>query len=540
MTIMINTLRAFAALLAIFACAAGSGCAELKQLQGGSAFNHYTASLGNSDDNLSPWYFESLSLCRTTEDKVLAYQLPEHEDLWERLRYGFQIHEPINKRTQQELNWYKKHPSYIARVSQRGERYLHYIVEKLHERGMPMELALLPIVESAFDPFAYSHGRASGMWQFIPGTGKSLGLEQNWWYDGRRDVMASTDAAIEYLSRLNRQFDGDWMLALASYNSGAGNVRKAIRKNKKKGKPTDYWSLDLPKETEAYVPRLLAIKELVNFPEKHSAKLYPVKNKPYFRVVDVGSQIDLAQAAEMAELTMDEFYVLNPGFNRWATAPNGPHRLLLPEIKADHFQARLAEIPAERRVTWDRYTIKSGDTLSTIAKRFRTTSEALQSVNDFTGTNIRAGKTLLVPVASAKDAHYAYSLPQRIKRKQSRGKGHKLHYEVQQGDSLWTISRRYKTTPGRLAKWNGMAPGDPIHPGQKLVLWSKTAKDSNQGSGVVRRVAYKVRKGDSLAGIAGKFNVRVSDILQWNQVNPKKYLQPGDGLTLFVDVKRLK
>lgn len=493
--------------------------------------------LGKSDQVLSQWFYDSLPMCMIEGDQLESFVIPTPLDMWDRVRDGFQIPNELNKRVQQEINWYSKHPSYIARVSERASKYLFFIVEELDRRQMPLELALLPIVESAFDPFAYSHGRASGMWQVIPGTGEMLGLKQNWWYDGRRDVVDSTHAALDYLEQLHRQMDGDWLLALASYNSGAGNVNRAIRKNKKKGLPIDYWSLDLPKETEAYIPRLMAIKAMVERPAEFSVVLFDVPNQPYFEAVDIQSQIDLAQAAELAQMSMDDFYILNPAFNRWATDPDGPHRVLIPLDKAAQFKANLTQIPASERVTWHRYTIKSGDTLSDIADQFNTTIASLQSINDLQDNSIRAGKTLLVPQATAKASHYTYSLVERVKRKQSKGSGHKVHYVVRSGDSFWSIAKRYSVSSSKLAKWNAMAPTDPIHPGQKLVVWTKPSPDNN--SQTVRKLAYKVRKGDSLAAIASRFNVRVGDILTWNQVNPKKYLQPGDRLTLFVDVTNI-
>ena len=511
------------------------GCSSLAKIQQSSAGDTYGVT-HTQKEHLSQWYTESLDLCQIRGTELEEFELPNKVDLWQRIRAGFQLPPISNQRVQQELDWYAKHPSYMSRVSERGSKYLYYIVEELDKRGMPMELALLPIVESAFDPFAYSHGRASGMWQVIPGTGKMLGLKQNWWYDGRRDIVASTDAALDYLEQLHKRFDNDWLLALASYNSGGGNVNKAIRKNKKRHKGLDYWSLDLPKETEAYVPRLLAIKALVETPDIYSVQLHPVPNEPYFTAIDVGSQIDLAQAAELADMSMDEFYSLNPGFNQWATDPDGPHTLILPQLKADTFHQRLAATPEAQRVTWHRYVIQPGDALTTIAKKYKTTVDSLQAINDLHGTNIRAGKTLLVPMASADAQFYTYSLPQRVKRKQAKGQGHKLQYVVQSGDSLWTIGRRYKVSSAQIASWNAMAPTDPIRPGQKLVIWNKLTTKTTDSSAVTRKVAYQVRSGDSLARIADKFNLRVGDILQWNQVNPKKYLQPGDRLTLFVDV----
>lgn len=521
-------------ILTIFSASFLFGCSALPQFSSISE----EANKNQSKVKLSQWHRESLDLCHIRGSELDDFELPYQVDLWQRLRGGFQLSETNNRRVQQQIGWYGDHPSYMTRVSERGSKYLYHIVEELERRNMPTELALLPIVESAFDPFAYSHGRASGMWQVIPGTGKMLGLKQNWWYDGRRDIVASTDAALNYLEQLHRRFDGDWLLALAAYNSGAGNVWKAIRKNKARGRPTDYWSLDLPKETQDYVPRLLAIKSLVETPEVYGLSLFPVANKPYFAAVDVGSQIDLAQAAEFAEMTMDEFYELNPGFNQWATDPDGPHTLVLPLAKAEAFSERLAGVPPEERVTWQRYVIQRGDSLSTIAAKHKTTVDSLQAINNLNGASIRAGKTLLVPMASANAQHYSHSLPQRVKRTQAKGKGRKLQYQVVSGDSLWSIGKRYSVSSKQLAAWNNMAPSDPIRPGQKLVIWDNNAA-AEDASAVTRKVAYQVRRGDSLARIAGKFNLKVDDILKWNQVNPQKYLQPGDRLTLFVDVTKV-
>lgn len=478
-----------------------------------------------------------------------SYALPDAPDIWERIRAGFQLDHSDNKRVQQELQWYARHEAYLERVAMRGEPYLYHIVEEIEKRGMPMELALLPIVESAFDPFAYSHGRASGIWQFIPWTGKSLGLKQNWWYDGRRDIVASTEAALTYLERMHKTFDGDWLLALASYNSGAGNVNKALRKNKAAGKPLDFWSLELPKETKAYVPRLLALSKIFNAPQNYNISLYSVANQPWFAQVDVGSQIDLAQAAELAEIDMDMMYRLNPGFNRWATDPKGPHSLLVPLDKEAIFREKLAGIPESSRVSWDRYTIKNGDTLSSIAKRYNVSVSSLQTINNIRGTTIRAGKTLMVPVAAQGGDHYTHSSVQRLARKQAaagEGKSNltRVDYVVQNGDSFWSISRRYGVRANSIAKWNNMAPGDTLRVGQKLTVWTEAPKVASSNSStvdnssaVIRKLNYKVRKGDSLARIADKFGVRVKDLMKWNSVNPARYLQPGDSLTIFVDVK---
>lgn len=470
-----------------------------------------------------------------------------NQDLWVRMREGFALDLDVNNpRFNAQLNWYKKHQRYIDRTTARSSRYLYHIVQETEKRGMPLELALLPIVESAFDPFAYSHGRASGIWQFIPGTGKAFGLKQDWWYDGRRDIVASTDAALTYLQALANRFDGDWLLALAAYNSGGGTVSKAIRYNKKRGRKTDFWSLKLPKETRAYVPKLLAISKLIKEPETYGITLQPLPNEPYFDIVKVGSQIDLAQAAKMANITVEELYLLNPGFNRWATSPLGPHRLLIPKTNTQQFKTALASVPSSQRLSWQRYTVKSGDSLIRIAKKHNTTPSVIKQTNNLRSNMIRKGQKLLIPVAAKGNAYYAFSSDNRIEKKQNaipRGKStSKINYTVRSGDTLWDISRKYKVGVRSLAKWNSMAPTDPLKPGKKLVIWTKAAPSSiatnyaPPSRSNIRKIGYRVRQGDSLARIAGKFNVTVKQIVTWNNIDPKKYLKPGQKLKLHVDV----
>ena len=237
---------------------------------------------------------------------VAPYEHPVPADLWAKLRQGFNLPDQDNERIRVQRNWYAKHPQYMQRVTERSRRYAWHIHQELMRRNMPTEIALLPIVESAYDPFAYSHGRAAGLWQFIPATGKRFGLRQDWWYDGRRDLLDSTNAALDYLQYLNKRFKGDWLLALASYNSGEGRVARAVKKNKKKGRPTDFWSLDLPKETQGYVPKLLAISAVIQHHKTHGITLTAIPDEPYLEHVDIGSQIDLALAAELAELPRSE------------------------------------------------------------------------------------------------------------------------------------------------------------------------------------------------------------------------------------------
>lgn len=462
-------------------------------------------------------------------------------DLWQLTRDNFQLNlDSQQPRLQQQFNWYKKHPQYMQRVATRASRYYHYILHEVLKRDMPAEIALLPIVESAYDPFAYSHGRAAGPWQFIPGTARHFGLRSSWWYDGRRDIVASTDAALTYLQQLHKRF-GDWELALAAYNAGGGNVSKAIRRNKKKDLPTDFWSLKLPKETQAYVPKLLAISKLIRDADTNGLQLAVIPDQPVFTEITLQSQIDLAQAAELAGISTQELYQFNPGFNRWATDPDGPHRLLIPVNSADQFTQQLAQLPADQRVNWTRYKIRSGDTISTIADRFNTTSGVIRSANKLSGNTIRAGQHLLIPTAKKQSSDYVLSQAQRFNRKQSQlAQSHrnKTTYRVKAGDSFWAIARTHKVGVRQLAAWNQMAPGDPLRIGQTLVLWKSDARGAltRNDQQLIRRVGYQVRRGDSLSVIASRFRVSVQDIQRWNKLNTDSYLQPGQRLTLYVDV----
>lgn len=469
---------------------------------------------------------------------------PPPADLWQRLRAGLALPPSEHPNVEAHIAWFERHQSYLDRVAERATPYLHEIVEAVEARGVPMEIALLPVVESAFQPFAYSHGRAAGLWQFVPGTGRRFGLKQTWWYDGRRDVLEATRAALDYLEYLHGHFDGNWLHALAAYNSGEGTVQRAIKRNRKRGQATDFWSLDLPRETRGYVPRLLALAAVVKDPGRHGLTLEPIANEPVLTQVDVGSQIDLDLAAQLAGLEIEELYRYNPAYNRWATDPDGPHTLLLPRDNAEKFQAALESYPPEKRIAWERHRIRNGESLNVIARRYHTTVALLQRVNDLRGTTIRAGDSLIIPVARTDLDAYRLSADQRRLSKQNKSRdGRRVEYVVQSGDTLWDISRQYRVGVRELAGWNSMAPADPLRPGQRLVIWTRAKTDvasllpaSFKHPAKARQIGYTVRRGDSLARISQKFRVSVADLRRWNNLQGQRYLQPGQSLTLFVDV----
>lgn len=475
----------------------------------------------------------------TVDATPIVVSPQDQEVLWERIRQQLTFDIPERQRLRVQRDWYLRNPAYMDRVAQRAEPFLYLIVEEIEKRELPLELALLPIVESAFDPFAYSHGRASGVWQFIPGTALQYGLDINWWYDGRRDVYAATQAALDYLEYLYRFFDGNWMHALAAYNSGEGRVRNAIRNNRKRGLSTDFWDLNLPKETRAYVPKLLALSDILKRYDEYEFSFYPIANTPYLDTVEVEAQIDLARAAEMSGLTLEQLHHYNSGYNRWATDPEGPHRLLLPFPNADQLRENLAQTDAKDWVRWERHEVQSGESLLVIAKQYQTTPDVIQDVNNINGSIIRAGDHLLIPVATRDLEAYSLSAESRLAATQARPAGkHRLNYTVASGDTLWDISREYKVNLRSLAQWNGMAPTDMLRPGQNLVIWLERINDSNR-QGVIRSLSYQVRNGDSLARIANRFKVTIAQIEQWNQINRRNYLQPGQRLRLFVDVTKV-
>jgi membrane-bound lytic murein transglycosylase D len=442
----------------------------------------------------------------------------------------------------QFVRFYRRHPGYIQRVFERGRPFLPYILDELDAHDVPPAIALLPVVESAFRPFAYSPGRAAGIWQFIPGTGRNYGLEQSWWYDGRRDVLAATGAAIDYLTRLHERFDS-WLLAVAAYNCGEGRVAWAIRHNRARGKPTDFWHLNLPRETSAYVPKLIALAHVVKDPARFGLELPEMPLEKGFTVAELDAPIDLSRAAELAGVSVDTLYRLNPGLNRWCTPPDGPHRLVLPKGVKGDFQEALAALDDSERVRWVRHRIRRGQTLSEIATDYRTTTEVLRQVNDLRGSHLIAGEHLVIPTALSGQGTYRLSKAQRVRSRQQDGPSgrRRITYRVQSGDTFWELAQRYGVSVHRLARWNHMAPGDTLHTGQKLAIWVQPgSRHASRSAGPGNtRLTYRVRRGDSLWTIAQDFNVSTGRLRAWNGLGEGQPIHPGDRLKIFVDVTRL-
>lgn len=442
----------------------------------------------------------------------------EPADIWERLRNGMALQSYYKQPdVARQVAWYADNQSYIDRVMERAELYLYYITEQLESNDMPLELALLPVVESAYDPFAYSNSHASGLWQFIPDTGSRFGLRRDWWYDGRRDPIAATEAAISYLQYLHNYFDQDWLLALAAYNCGEGNVRRAIEHNRSIGKPTDFWSLKLPRETRGYVPQLLAISRIVAKPGEYSVTLPSISNSPYFNIVEVPDQLDLKKAAELASMDSNELYRLNAGYNRAVTHPEGPHRILVPIDHARSFKQALNNTPREQWAPAKQHVVKSGDTLSAIAKKYQVTVNDLKKQNRLRNDRLSIGQYLKIPGSGVDSSPAPLAKTART-------------YQVKAGDNLWKIAKSYKVKVSDLAKWNNLNVKDALKPGQTLKL-QQAGQAQTQ-----RKVSYRVKRGDSLYRIANQFDLTVNEILEWNDLSPKQLLKPGQQLTLFVNV----
>jgi membrane-bound lytic murein transglycosylase D len=463
-------------------------------------------------------------------------------DLFERMRSGFKLTDVDHPSIDREESWFARHPAYLDRTFKRGERYLFHIVNEIEARGLPLELALLPVVESAFNPVAYSRARASGLWQFIPSTGRRYGLKQNWYYDGRRDVVAATSAALDYLEFLVAEFDGDWMLAVAAYNSGEAGVARAIKRNRAAGKPTDFFSLKLPRETRAYVPKLLAMRRIVADPTVHGLAFAPIPNRAYFSKVDVVDQIDLHVASELADLPKEEMLALNPAFNHWVTDPDGPHHLLIPIDREARFMEAIAALPPEKRVRVVYHRVARGDTLGGIATKYGVSINALRAANRIRGTLIHPGQDLLITAAprgmnGGTDIRATAQLAD-LDAEPSARKSNGRHV-VRRGETLWSIARRHGVSMDRLADTNGLERNNTLSVGQVLAVPGTTRLASADASSVdSRSTTYVVRAGDTLSRIATKFRVRLSDLLGWNDLHARSVIKPGQRLVMYVVDRR--
>ncbi len=446
----------------------------------------------------------------------------EYVDAWQRIRQGFKLQDQMNNpRIDQQRLWFASRGRSVEIISERSSPYLFYIIESLEARKMPMELALLPMIESAYDPLAYSRSHASGLWQFIPSTGRHFNLTQSHWYDARRDIMASTQAALTYLDYLNKMFDGDWLLALAAYNAGEGTVSRAIKRNIERGLPTDYWNLNLPAETQAYVPKLLAVSQLINAPEAYGINLSPVANEPYFTQIPLQQQMDITSLAKLAKIQETQLLQLNPAYNQGVTF-GGPKHLLVPTRSAELLAAKLALMKPSDLVQWQQYTVRGGDNLSSIANRHYVSIGLIKDINNLPDHNLRIGQVLNIPKSPAGAVS---NLAQYNRPAVSR------NYTVRKGDNLSKIAAQHKVSVTDLKRWNSLS-SNALKVGQNLTLAASNTR-TNQANRTASATFYKVRAGDSLYGIAKRHKISLKQLKNWN---PKisTALKPGQTLALYL------
>lgn len=479
------------------------------------------------------------------------------------MRNGFQLQEgnDNNPRIDQQRLWFASNPSFLLNAGERGSLYMHYIVERLEERNMPQELALLPMIESAYNPMAYSRSDAVGLWQFIPSTGRYYNLRQTRTYDARRDIRASTQAALDYLSKLHDMFNGDWLLALAAYNAGEGTVSKAVERNQKLGLPTDYWNLPLPQETRDYVPKLLALSQVVMAPQAYGINLNPIANQPYFEVVEFNQRMDLSKVAAMAEVNQDELFLLNPAYTQGVTL-DGTQNLLIPTGKSQRLAANLSNLKPGDLATWQNYQVRAGDTLHSLAKRNGSSVQGLKTLNNLDDITLHPGQQIRVPntpgnLPAAESLDYAHNdAPKPVI-------GRKRTYTVKPGDNLTQIARINQVELKDLQHWNNLS-GMNLRVGQTLVMqdtsapkfvakavpWKKvdvtlaaTTPPGNVRANInapaaaapqpgAKATQYKVQKGDSMDLVARRFNVEVQHLKRWNPRSAEA-LKPGQTLTVY-------
>ncbi len=462
-------------------------------------------------------------------------QPPTYDNVWARLVDGFTL--PAcqeHKSARSWATWYAERPDYMARVMKRAQPWVFFIAEELEARNMPGELALLPIVESAYDPFAYSSGMALGTWQFIASTGKQYGLNQDWWYNGRRDVWSSTYAALDYLEYLNNKFDGDWLLALAGYNSGENRVARRVRTNLKKGKPADFWNISLPRETRGYVPKLLGLTCLFQDPSSYGFELPVAPNQPVIAAVEMESQSDLVLISQLSGVSIDVLFSLNPGFSRWATSPQGPWRVVLPLEGARKLTHHLQSESPPSLMKWDQVIVQPGDTLSGLAARHHVPVSVLRRTNNLDSDLIRIGQKLRLPRDEQLlvDPLYVAAASELAQLQAGLIASERITHKVRSGESLSVLARRYNVSVRELQNWNNISNPRNLRVGQKLTLFYSPAPSvAVAKDGTIR---HTVRRGDSLWSISRRYKVKINDLMRWNDLSSNAVIQPGQSIKIIL------
>lgn len=443
---------------------------------------------------------------------LLSIRVSAHSanDSWGVVRQQFSLDHQLNQpEVQQQIHWLVSHPKYFNKLYQ-AEPFIYHIITEIQKRHMPGELALIPMLESAYNPFAYSGAGAAGLWQLMPKTGEHLGVQGDWWMDGRRSIGSSTTAALNYFQHLNHFFKGDWLLAIAAYDCGEGTIQRLLKQRPLYER--SIWYLNLPHETQIYVPRLLALSEIVAHPEKYHVTLPNVPHEPYFKEIHVDGQIDLNQAADLAGVAYHELLKLNPGFNHWATSPNHP-KLLIPTKNVAQFSQNLAKTPVHIRSSFEHYIVKTGDTLASIANHYHAQIAWLKEINHLKNDSLTVGMVLDIP--SFKPQWMPYKKTVRPS-EPILPKQYKILHIVQTQESLEQIAHQYQTTTEQIQKWNSLTTRN-LNTGQKLTIWRQTSGQTQ----------YTVRSGDSFNKIAQTHQISTQYLSRLNPNILKDHLKPG-------------
>ncbi|HVE44103.1 MAG TPA: LysM peptidoglycan-binding domain-containing protein [Gammaproteobacteria bacterium] len=483
-------------------------------------------------------------------DDITRYR--NADNLWDVLRDEFTLeHYDRNPQVQEKIQWFMNNQDYLLRSASRAAPYLYYILQQVKKRHLPAELVLLPIIESGFNPFSLSPVGAAGIWQLMPGTASNLGVKKDWWYDGRRDIIASTRAALNYLAYLQSFFEGNWLLAIAAYNTGEGNVLSAIKRNIRDGRDTDFWSLPVAQQTRDYVPSLLALAVIISNPNRYPVYFPPVRNAPYLGQVDVStSHISLQYAAELAGISLKKMMQLNPGFNRPSTSPN---KLVLPIENVAQFTENLARTPLQPQIEWLHYKVKSGDSLAMISKKFNTTAIAIRKMNHLNKVPLHSGTNLLIPVAanSASSLDQAQNAPP-PETKISKKVKHPINYNeilvlnpprkytlkpgdtvymVRKKDTIQSIAKRFHVHVAVLQSANRLHA--KVKPGMQLVIPHRPTQSLSVSPG---DTVYMVRQGDTIEKIAKQFHITPAAIRSTNLIDNAS-LSAGESIIVPVHRK---
>lgn len=454
----------------------------------------------------------------------VQWKLPffQPDTVWQAMSGDFKLkQENIHHlAVQREIHWFRHRQEYIHELTRNANPYLYYVYQETKQRGLPAEIALLPMIESNYNPFLYSKRGATGLWQMMPGTASGFGIKINWWVDDRRNIIDSTKAALNYLTYLH-DFFGNWLLAIAAYDSGEGTVQAAIRYNLRHHRPTDFWSLPLPKETKEYVPKLLALAAIISHPKQYHLKLDKVADTPYFKPVDLHGQLAINQIAKYADSTPKEIRKLNPAFRRWATMPHVSYAILLPADKLALFQQHYYD-SQHHHVTWLHHKVQHGESMSLIARHYHTSVSALYQVNNLKTQTLQIGQNLLIPRSMQHATLHRPSKAQsRIAEDSIPGPKRFVHI-VKPRETLWTVAERYGIKPSEIRYWNKLAYRATLHVGQKLLIWERQS--------IFR---HQVRPGESLWTIARQYHITISKLTSWNHLTEKSVLHVGQSLVIY-------